>query len=253
MWGKVRRGGGWGMGYMEQGWRSSEVDRELIWLSATGSPTTAPSMEPLVRPTSVSSMNPAQAHSIVPTGVHSIHPSQAHLTNPSKAYSIIPTEVHSTSPSQAHTTSPSQAGWCEGPRAVPDGRLLVADPPGGITGAGGVGAFCFLSRSPRENLVVDVGEADSAAGSLGGAIILVVPGREGEWGYQFDLSVGDYQRNDVVGGWSGPNKSEVRGRDLRALSGGACDNPRAGRVSQSAGGGLRLKQAVGVLQSGGEV
>ena len=118
-----------------------EFDLELIWSSATGSPTTAPSMEPLVRPTSVSSMNPAQAHSIVPTGVHSIYPSQAHSmspsqahsSNPSKAHLIIPTEVHSTSPSQAHTTSHSQAGWCEGPRAVPDGQLLVADPPGGIT------------------------------------------------------------------------------------------------------------------------
>ena len=176
-----------------------EVRRDEGFRSEYGGiPTTAPSVEPSVRPTSVSSMNPAQAHSIVPTGVHSIHPSQAHLTNPSKAHSIIPTEVHSTSPSQAHTTSPSQAGWCEGPRAVPDGQLLVPDPPGGITGARGVCAFCFLSQSPWENLVTDVGKADSAAGSLGGGIILVVPGREGEWGYQFDLSVGDYQRNGVV-------------------------------------------------------
>ena len=137
-------------------------------------------MEPSVRPTSVSSMNPAQAHSIVPTGVHSIHPSQAHLTNPAKAHSIIPTEVHSTSPSQAHTTSHSQAGWCEGPRAIPDGQLIVADSPGGITGAGGVCAFCFLSRSPRESLGADVGKAKLTAGSAGGGIILVVTGREGE-------------------------------------------------------------------------
>ena len=97
-----------------------KFDLELIWSSATGSPTTAPSVEPSVRPKSVYSMNPVQAHSIVPTGVHSIHPSQAHLTNPSKAHSIIPTEVHLTSPSQAHKTSPSQAGSREEPRAVPD-------------------------------------------------------------------------------------------------------------------------------------
>ena len=117
-------------------------------------------------------------------------------------------------------------------------------------------AFCFLSRSPRENLVADVGKAKLAAGSAGGGIILVVPGREGEWGYQFDLSVGDYQCNDVVealgraGGWSGPNELDVRGNEglegmLRVLSSGAGADPRAGRLSRSVGEGLRLKQAVG--------
>ena len=124
-------------------------------------------------------------------------------------------------------------------------------------------AFCFLLRSPRDNLVATPGKADSAAGSAGGGIILVVTGREGEWGYQFDLSVGDYQRNDVVealgraGGWSGPNELDVRGNEgvegmLQVLSRGAGADPRAGRLSRSVGGGLRLKQAVGVLQSGGE-
>ena len=109
-----------------------------------------------------------------------------------------------------------------------------------------------------------MGKADSAAGSLGGGIILVVPGREGEWGYQFDLSMGDYQRNNVVealgrtGGWSGPNELDVRGNGcvegmLRVVSRGAGADPRAGRLSRSIGGGLRLKQAVGVLQSGGEI
>ena len=40
---------------------------------------------------------------------------------------------------------------------------------------------------------------------------------------------------------------------LRVLSGGAGADPRAGGLSCSVGEGLRLKQAVGVLQSGGEV
>ena len=61
-----------------------------------------------------------------------------------------------------------------------------------------------------------------------------------------------------AGGWSGPNELDVRGNKgvegmLRVLSGGAGADPRAGRLSRSVGGGLRLKQAVGVLQSGGEV
>ena len=93
---------------------------------------------------------------------------------------------------------------------------------------------------------------------------MVFPRREGEWGYQFDLSVGDYQRNNVVealgrtGGWSGPNELDVRGNKrvegmLQVLSGGAGADPRAGRLSCSVGRGLRLKQAVGVLQGWGEV
>ena len=110
-------------------------------------------------------------------------------------------------------------------------------------GARGVCTFCFLSRSPWENLVADVGKADSAAGSLGGGIILVVPGREGE------LSVGDYRRNNAVealgrtGSWSGPNKLDVRGNEgvegmLGVLSGGAGADLRVGRLSCSVGGGL---------------
>ena len=38
----------------------SEFDRELIWFSTTGSLTTAPSMERLVCPTSIPSMNPTE-------------------------------------------------------------------------------------------------------------------------------------------------------------------------------------------------
>ena len=40
---------------------------------------------------------------------------------------------------------------------------------------------------------------------------------------------------------------------VNCVSGGGGTDPRAGRLSRSVGGGLQLKQAIGVLQSGGQV